>query len=262
MLKSRKQKRIGIITDGRDFSKQIAGSISHDLNIQEIDENTDLILVIGGDGTMIHAIHQYLHLGIPFYGVKTGNIGFLMNVYEGTINDICLDLEEAHAISLYLLQMQATDIHDKTHTAFAINEISLLRQTHQAANTEISVNGKIQLPMLVSDGVMVATPAGSTAYNFSAGGPIVPIGTNVLALTTISPFRPRKWHGALLEHGSEVKFKVLQYDKRPVSATADFVEVRDVKEVKICVDKNKTALLLFRKDQNIHDRVIKEQFFN
>ena len=257
-----KRINVGLVTDGSKKSKDIISKFENIFSINPVDAGTKFIIVIGGDGTMIHAIHQYIHLNIPFYGIKTGNLGFLMNIYDEEMSDFKIDLNRTQSIVIDVLEMNIVNTLDEVHEEIAINEVSLLRQTHQAANIEISINNKIQLEKLVSDGIIISTPAGSTAYNFSAGGLIVPIGGNMLALTPISPFRPRKWNGALLSKEYEMLFKVLNYEKRPVSATADFIEFRNVKEVRVKINTQLKVTLLFEAKQNLNDRIIKEQFFN
>lgn len=264
---SLKDKKIGVIAGKNKLSIHYADlllSNSHCIDLAQSKEKVDLIVVIGGDGKMLHTIHEYMHLKALFYGIKTGTIGFLMNnLEEGSLNkDTILDkLSNSKELDIYPLEMEVTDINGKKFSAVAINEVYLLRQTYQTAKIEISINDKVKLHNLVSDGVMVATPAGSTAYNLSAGGPILPIGANLLALTPISPFRPRRWHGALLDYKSEVLFNVIDPKHRPVSAVADFYEVRDVKSVKIRALFKKRIKLLFDKDQSFEDRISKEQFF-
>jgi NAD+ kinase len=224
----------------------------------------DLILVIGGDGTMLHAMHTLMHLNVPFYGINTGQLGFLMNTVQ---TDSCVTqsallhmLNNTESVSIYPLQMQALALDGSRHTAVAINEVSLLRQTCQAANIEIEIDGQVCLESLVSDGVMVATPAGSSAYNLSAGGPILPIDSNLLALTPISPFRPRRWRGALIKNDSSVVLKVLSPNIRAVSATADFIEVRNIVQVSVRSLPDRQIRILFDKDQSFSGRVRREQF--
>lgn len=262
-----KNKKIGIIAGKNKLSThyvELFLSNSNCIDLSQSKEKVDLVVVIGGDGKMLHAIHEYMHLNVPFYGIKTGTLGFLMNNLEDGILDkaaILEKLDNSKELDIYPLEMEVTDINDEKFNAVAINEVYLLRQTYQTAKIEISINDKVKLHNLVSDGVMVATPAGSTAYNLSAGGPILPIGANLLALTPISPFRPRRWHGALLDYKSEVVFNIIDPRHRSVSAVADFYEVRDVKSVKVKASFESPVKLLFDRDQSFEDRISKEQFY-
>lgn len=232
------------------------------LGAQEMsaNHNPDVIIVVGGDGTMLHTIHKYMSLNIPFYGINAGHIGFLMN--KPTANALRSSLDDSKIVTIHPLEMQVHTVNNAQIVALAVNEVSLLRQTHQSAKLKIMINGQTQMPELVSDGVLVSTPAGSTAYNLSAGGPILPIGSNLLALTPISPFRPRRWHGALISKNAEVSIEVIDQEIRPVSAVADFFEVRDISKVTIREKSNIAINLLFNKDQSLEDRVINEQFTN
>lgn len=223
-------------------------------------ENADMIVVLGGDGTMLEALHQYAGLNKPFYGMNFGSVGFLMNPFH--TDNLTHRLSKAGKVEIHPLRMQAVDHHGKTHEALAFNEVSLLRETRQAAKLKISVDGKQRIAELVCDGALVATPAGSTAYNLSAQGPILPLSANVLALTPISPFRPRNWRGALLPADRTVDIEILESDKRPVSATADSLEFRDVKHISIHQSKQIGCTLLFDPDHHLEERIIREQFLN
>lgn len=218
----------------------------------------DVIVVLGGDGFMLQTMHRYLNKNKPLYGMNRGTVGFLLNSYSP---DNLIDrIKKAMMIDLHPLEMTAITSSGKEYKAMAINEVSLLRQTHQTANLKISINGKTRLDSLVCDGVIIATPAGSTAYNLSAHGPILPIDANLLALTPISAFRPRRWHGALLKDHYKVTFTVKDYKKRPVSATADYTEVKNVVSVSV---KEKTDVhlpVLFDVEHNLEERILKEQF--
>jgi len=220
----------------------------------------DLIIAIGGDGLMLHLLHQLQNNLVPIYGINCGTVGFLMNSYR---EDNLMDaINNAEISVINPLKMIATDIFNQTHIYFAINEVAVLRQTNQASKILIEINGKERLACLTADGILVATSAGSTAYNFSAGGPIIPFGAKVLAMTPISPFRPRKWNGALLPSHSKIKFKILENNHRPVSATADSKEVRDIVEVEILQDSSKEFKILFDPDHSLEERIIREQFAN
>ena len=222
------------------------------------EDGADVIVALGGDGFMLEVLHRHLGSGVPIYGMNRGSVGFLMNDYvEDQLPDRIAAAERA---AIHPLVMNATDMHGDHSRGLAINEVSLLRQTRQAAKLRIRVDDKLRMPELVCDGALVATPAGSTAYNFSAHGPIVPLSAQILALTPISAFRPRRWRGALLPHAARVAFEVLEPDKRRVSATADSVEVRDVLEVHVCEDRDTELHMLFDAGRGLDERVLAEQF--
>ena len=212
-------------------------------------EDADILVALGGDGFMLQTLHRHGALGKPVFGMKLGTVGFLMNHYRA--DDLLERLARAEPAVLRPLAMEAHTESGATVHSLAYNEVSLLR---------IDLNGQPRLDELICDGVMVATPAGSTAYNFSASGPILPLGANVVALTPIAPFRPRRWRGAVLKAGTEVRFKVLDPYKRPVSATADSHEVRDVVEVAIRESADRTVTLLFDPEHNLEERILAEQF--
>ena len=221
-------------------------------------DQADVIVALGGDGFMLETLHRFLSRKLPIYGMNRGTDGFLMNSYDEA--DLAGRIARAQPTVLHPLRMLAEDQRGERHEALAINEVSLLRQTRQAAKIRISVDGRVRAPELVCDGVLIATPAGSTAYNLSAHGPILPLGVDVLALTPISAFRPRRWRGALLPGIAEVRFEILEADKRPVSAVADYVEVREVVDVSVRVDRRIGATLLFNPDHNLEERILHEQF--
>jgi len=221
-------------------------------------DNADVIVALGGDGFMLRTLHRLLPADLPVYGMKLGNVGFLMNRYEE--KHLLERLAGASIVELAPLRMIATTLSGRETRALAINEVSLLRQTNQAAHVRILVNGSVKVEELVSDGVLVSTAAGSTAYNLSAHGPILPLGTEAIVLTPISPFRPRRWRGAVLPSSVQVRFEVLDYDKRPVSATADAEEVRDVVSVDVSEEKTIRLKLMFDPDHSLEDRILDEQF--
>jgi NAD+ kinase len=221
-------------------------------------DDADVIVALGGDGFMLRTLHAQLGHGLPVYGMKLGRVGFLMNRYLPA--ELPARIAAARPAVLHPLEMHVTQRDGTQIDALAFNEISLLRQTNQAAHIEVALNGQVKLPNLICDGLLVATPAGSTAYNLSAHGPILPLDANVLALTPISPFRPRRWRGAILPHRTLVTLRVLEPGKRPVSATADFLEVRDVREVKICQAQECGVKLLFDPEHNLEQRILDEQF--
>ena len=221
-------------------------------------EEADILVALGGDGFMLQTLHRHGSLGRPVYGMKLGTVGFLMN--QQRLDGLIERLHAAEPAVLRPLEMVAQTESGASVGSLAYNEVSLLRQTRQAAHLSIELNGQIRLDELICDGVMVATPAGSTAYNFSAHGPILPLGTNVVALTPIAAFRPRRWRGAVIKADTEVRFRVLDPYKRPVSATADSHEVRDVVEVMIRESRDRTVTLLFDPEHNLEERMLAEQF--
>ena len=221
-------------------------------------DEADVLCALGGDGFMLQTLHRHGSLGKPVFGMKLGTVGFLMNQYR--TDDLLERLAAAEPAVLHPLEMVAQTESGATVGSLAYNEVSLLRQTRQAAHLSIELNGKLRLDELIADGVMVATAAGSTAYNYSAHGPILPLGANVVALTPIAAFRPRRWRGALLKADTEVRFRVLDPYKRPVSATADSHEVRDVVEVMIRESRERTVRLLFDAEHNLEERILSEQF--
>ncbi len=225
----------------------------------EVEEaEADVIVALGGDGFMLETLRRTTALSRPVYGMNRGSVGFLMNDYvEG---DLLARIDAAERAVIHPLVMVAQSRDGREHRAFAINEVSLLRQTHQTARLRIDIDGKTRMAELVCDGVMVATPAGSTAYNLSAHGPIIPIDAQVLALTPISAFRPRRWRGALLSHTAKVRIEVLEADKRPVAAVADNLEVRDIAEVTIAEDRSIRFTMLFDAGRSLDERVLTEQF--
>jgi NAD+ kinase len=218
----------------------------------------DAAVVLGGDGFMLHTLHQMLdeRRVIPAYGL---NLGTLMNRYRQDLK-LAERIAKARRIAVSPLQMSATTQAGERHEYWAINEVSLLRETRQTAKIEVAVNGKVRIAELACDGVLLATPAGSTAYNLSANGPILPLGSNLLALTPISPFRPRRWRGAILPDKSQVTFRVLDPAKRPVAAVADQKEVRDIAEVRLEIAREQELTLLFDPGHSLDERIVSEQF--
>lgn len=221
-------------------------------------ESADVVVALGGDGFMLEAGHNYMSRNKPFFGMHRGTVGFLMNRYDES--DLPARLARATEVTLHPLRMSAVTVDGKTHEALAVNEVSLLRQTRQAAKIRIFIDGKARMDELSCDGVLVSTPAGSSAYNLSVHGPVLPLGSNVLALTPISAFRPRRWRGAIIGHTAVVKFQMLEPDKRPVSAVADRDEVRDVVEVTVHEDRKTGMRMLFDPEHNLEERIVAEQF--
>jgi NAD+ kinase len=220
--------------------------------------DADAIVALGGDGLMLQTLHQYMRSGKPIYGMHRGTVGFLMNEYNPS--DLRQRLDAARVTVIHPLLMRTTGVDGRHHLHHAINEVYVYRQTHQAARLRMLVDDLERVAELVADGVMVATPAGSTAYNLSVGGPILPINAALMALTPISPFRPRRWRGALLPDGARVVIEVLESEKRPVAAVADHYEVRDIGRVEVVSDKSIAIKMLFDPGHSLEERILREQF--
>ena len=218
----------------------------------------DIVVALGGDGLMLQTLHQHMRTGTPIYGMHRGTVGFLMN--EFSTQDLIGRLAAAKESVIHPLLMRATDVNGVVHVHHAINEVALFRQTHQAARLRILIDERERMAELAADGVLVATPAGSTAYNLSVQGPIIPINAPLLALTPISPFRPRRWRGALLPNTAYVVIEVLDSDKRPVAAVADHDEARDVVRVEVLSDKTIAMRMLFDPGHSLEERILSEQF--
>tara|TARA_B100000459_G_scaffold96684_1_gene54994 strand:+ start:209 stop:976 length:768 start_codon:yes stop_codon:yes gene_type:complete len=217
----------------------------------------DVIVALGGDGLMLQTLHNNIDEAKPIFGINKGSVGFLMNDYND--DNLLERIDSATLTKVYPLQMTVKTEREEI-SAKAINEVSLLRQTYQAAKIKIKIDNKIRLEELICDGILLATPAGSTAYNLSAHGPILPINSNLLALTPISAFRPRRWKGALLPHDSIVEIDILEKTKRPVSAVADNLEIRDIESVKITEDRKTELFMLFDPETNLEEKILEEQF--
>ncbi len=222
--------------------------------------DADMLLALGGDGFMLQTLHHMLDNGrtLPVFGMNLGTLGFLMN--EWRIEGLDARIAKAREITVTPLTVDIEAVDGTSITLPAINELSLLRETRQVAKIEVAINGRTMLPELMCDGVLVATPAGSTAYNLSAHGPILPLDSALLALTPISPFRPRRWRGAILPDRTRVTFTVLECEKRPVSAVADQREVRNVRSVEVAIDRTRSLTLLFDPEHALDDRIAMEQF--
>jgi NAD+ kinase len=221
-------------------------------------DQADVIVALGGDGFMLRTLHRHIARGLPVYGMKVGTIGFLMNHYRA--DALPERLARAQETPLRPLVAEAITEAGNTLNALAFNEVSLLRQTKQIAHLRVSLNGSVKIDELMCDGIIVSTPAGSTAYNFSAYGPILPLGSQLLALTPLSPFRPRRWRGAIIPAITDIKIEILDPYKRPVSATADSNEMRDVVEVRVRESREQTMTLLFDPEHNLEERILNEQF--
>jgi len=221
-------------------------------------KNADVIIALGGDGLMLHAMHTYLEADKPIYGLNCGTVGFLMNAMQD--EDLASRIGKAESTEVFPLKMRVEKRDGSVHEKLAFNEVSVLRFGHQTANLQVSINGIERIPELICDGILVATPMGSTAYNLSARGPIIPLGSNVLALTPISAFRPRRWHGALIPTSAVVELVNLDPDKRPLGASADFHEFVDVQSITIREDHSRSFRILFDPDHSLEERIFGEQF--
>ena len=218
----------------------------------------DVIVALGGDGLMLQTLHDFMKSGKPIYGMHRGTVGFLMNDYSA--DNLVERLAAAQKTVIHPLLMRTHDVRGSLHEHHAINEVSLFRQAAQAARLRILIDGQERLPELIADGVLVSTPAGSTAYNLSVQGPIIPINASLLALTPISPFRPRRWRGALLPDKAKVTIEVKDADKRPVAAVADHDEVRSVERVDVSMDHSISLNMLFDPGHSLDERILREQF--
>jgi NAD+ kinase len=254
--------KLALVASPTDAAQDAARKLSAICDFVDIAQ-ADIVIALGGDGYMLQALHHMLetHRILPVFGMNLGTVGFLMNDWRLDDHDgIEHRLARARAIKVKPLRMQTTTVGGEIETLPAINEVSLLRETRQTAWLEVSVDDRIVIPELVCDGALVATPAGSTAYNLSAHGPILPLACGLIALTPISPFRPRRWRGAILPERTRVRMRVLDPVKRPVLAVADQREVRDVASVEIAVDSAMALTLLFDPEHALDDRIAAEQF--
>jgi NAD+ kinase len=254
-----RSKGIGLLSSDGEVAKASEAMLRQ--RYDWADEGSAQILVaLGGDGFLLQTLHHMLESGEqrPVFGMNRGTVGFLMNDWR--LDRLAERIEEAKAIRVAPLEMKARTVSGETFTRAAINEVSLLRETRQTAKIEVSVNGRAVIPELACDGVLVATPAGSTAYNLSAGGPILPLAAKMLALTAISPFRPRRWSGAILADDAKICLRVLNPKNRPVSAVADQFEVRDVAQVDVALDRERSLTLLFDPEHALDERIAMEQF--
>jgi NAD+ kinase len=251
---------IGLLSSHTDVAKAAEALLRRRYSFAD-PEQAQTLVALGGDGFMLHTLHRMLEGGcphVPVFGMNRGTVGFLMNDWR--IDRLPERIAGAKAVHVAPLDMRATTVGGDTFAHAAINEVSLLRETRQTAKIEISVNGRVALPELACDGVLVATPAGSTAYNLSARGPILPLQAKMLALTPISPFRPRRWSGAILPDDTAVSLRILEAENRPVSAVADQIEVRDVAQVEIRLSRERSLTLLFDPEHALDERIAMEQF--
>jgi NAD+ kinase len=250
-------KRISFVSSGTAEAEAALGRLRLKYGDPGVD-NADVVVALGGDGLMLQSLHRVMERQLPVFGMNFGSVGFLMNEYAD--DGLTERLAAAIPTRIAPLAMHVTDIDGATYDALAFNEVSLFRTTFQAAKIEIEVDGRVQMDELVCDGVLLATPAGSTAYNLSAHGPILPIDSPLLALTPISPFRPRRWRGAILNNGAVVTFRTRETEKRPVSAVADNAEFKNVAEVVVREDRSHQVTLLFDPGTGLEERVLSEQF--
>ncbi len=249
--------RIGFVASEAPDAQQARALLTDRYGDNPI-EDADIVVALGGDGFMLQTLHRFRDSGIPIYGMNRGSVGFLMNGFRQ--DDLPARIAAAQRVVIHPLMMEATDANGRTHRAPAINEVSLIRQSYQAAKLRIAIDGKMRMEELICDGVLVATPAGSTAYNLSAQGPILPIGTPLLAVTPISAFRPRRWRGALVPDRARVDIAVLESEKRPVNATADHFQVLNVVAVRAKLDPDSSMTMLVDRDHSMEERILREQF--
>ena len=249
--------KIAFVSSGTAEADSAADALRDRYGEVSIDA-ADVVVALGGDGLMLQTLHSVMDRELPVYGMNYGSVGFMMNDYS--LEGLAERLQAAKPTHIYPLSMEVEDTNGKKHKALALNEVSLFRSSYQAAKIEILVDGKTRLDELVCDGVLLATPAGSTAYNLSAHGPILPIDAPLLALTPISPFRPRRWRGAILSNGAVVTFRTREPKKRPVIAVADNVEFKNVSEVTVREDRKNKVTLLFDPGHGLEERVLNEQF--
>ncbi|HTM96227.1 MAG TPA: NAD kinase [Croceibacterium sp.] len=253
-------RKLALLASPVDRAQDAAAQLSAAITFVPLAE-ADTVVVLGGDGFMLQTLHQMLDAGrvVPAYGLNLGTVGFLMNTFDGC-DSLIERIENAKAFAVDPLRMEAVTQNGETYSAYAINEVSLLRETRQTAKIEVAVNDRVRIPELMCDGVLVATPAGSTAYNLSASGPILPLDSKLLALTPISPFRPRRWPGAILPDRSRVTLRVLEPAKRPVAVVADQKEIRNVAEVRLEIARDRELTLLFDAGHALDERIVAEQF--
>lgn len=249
--------RIAFVASARPEAQDAARRLRHRFGAVP-EHDADVLVAVGGDGLMLDALRRHMDDGVPVFGMNQGTVGFLMNDYSE--DDLLDRLAASEAALLHPLRMRAVTIHGAVEERLAINEVSLLRETHQTARLRILIDGAERMPEIACDGLIVATPAGSTAYNLSAHGPIIPLGSDLLALTPISVFRPRRWRGALLRRTARVRVEALDPKLRPVAASADNQEVRDIAMVDIAEARGKVMTMLFDRGRSLDERILAEQF--
>ncbi|WP_332689590.1 NAD kinase [Devosia sp.] len=256
-MSSQPADRISFVTNGTPEADAAAARLKARYGDYAMDV-ADVVVALGGDGLMLQTLHRVMRMSVPVYGMNFGSVGFMMNTFSE--DDLDQRLASVQRTRIFPLSMQVLDASGRTQSALALNEVSLFRSTYQAAKIQIIVDGETRLDELICDGVLLSTPAGSTAYNLSAHGPILPIEAELLALTPISPFRPRRWRGAILSNRAEVRFITREAGKRPVSAVADNVEFQNVLEVTVREDRTHGVTLLFDPGTSLEERVLSEQF--
>jgi NAD+ kinase len=254
---SHRYKRITFLSSGSPEAEAARGELSA-LYGNAPEQEADVVVALGGDGLMLQTLHRFMDRQTPIFGLNRGSVGFLMN--EARDTDLMRRLDEAQPSIIHPLVMRATSASGELSEGRAINEVFLSRQTYQAAKLRIAIDGQVRMPELIADGALVSTPAGSSAYNLSVGGPILPLNTALMALTPISAFRPRRWRGALLRDTAKVTMDVLEPTKRPVSAVADHFEVRNVLHVEIAMDHARGLILLHDPGHSLDERMMREQF--
>lgn len=252
-----KYQRIAFVASPVLEAQRALAQLSSDYGNREV-EDADVVVALGGDGLMLRTLHERMRSGTPIYGMHRGTVGFLMNEYSR--HGLIERLNAARMTVINPLLMRATDAAGEVHVHHAINEVALFRQIYQAARLRILIDEQVRMPELISDGILVATPAGSTAYNYSAQGPIIPITANLLALTPINAFRPRRWRGALLPSSAHITIEVLEDERRPLAAVADHNEVRYVTRVEVLTDKSISIRMLFDPGHSLEERILSEQF--
>ena len=250
--------RLALIADNTEIAQESARILAEKYSFVEKVRDADVIIILGGDGFMLHQMHNLYHLNVDLYGMNCGTIGFLLNEFSS--DDLLEKVQKAKKAKIYPLIMKSENQQGEKQEKIAFNEVSLLREARQSVDITIKIDGKTRLKNLVGDGVLVASPAGSSAYNYSVRGPIIPLNANLLALTPVSPFRPRGWRGALIADDSKIEFMVNNGAKRAISAVADFFEFRDAKKVIVEKSKDLSVTLLFDGGNHLEDKLISEQF--
>jgi NAD+ kinase len=250
-------KKVAFVASATPDAEEAAAALSRRYDNVPPQE-ADVVVALGGDGLMLQSLHRFMGTGKPIYGMNKGSVGFLMNDFRE--DSLVERLEAAQRSIVHPLLMVARDVHGVAHTARAINEVSMLRQTYQAAKLRVSIDDKVRLEELIADGLLIATPAGSTAYNLSVNGPILPLNAPLLALTPISAFRPRRWRGALLPDRAQIRIDVIEPELRPVSAVADHTEFRNVTEVDVSMDRAVDLVMLHDPGHSLDERILREQF--